>query len=378
MIWLSLLYGGLLYIAVGALGVSELTKRLGAKAAAVVHIVTVAKDIREEAHHSLTRDEQQIQALNAQLATAIHELRDFGIANGLSLQDIQPIIDIYTLAPTISELLKKPTLPETEKTWAALEAKVMALQMDLAKLNASAEKHRAVVRASWSANPDIVEEAKRADISSAEVDVAASSANALHRLGFNVLFSLPSNILTLILALSMGALGSSLHITKMLLDGTETRQLSYYLIRPFQGMITALVVFVLLKAGQLTISSGDGDNLNIFFVSFASIAAGLLAEEAYRMIKKAGAGIIKTEDEDARWAFKLKGALEASGTDAITLAKGIGVSVAEVTSWINESQAVPPQQQHLIAAWLHLPERELFTAQSPDEAVSVPTVPAAA
>lgn len=197
------------------------------------------------------------------------------------------------------------------------------------------------------------------------IDLAASTASTLQKMGYGTLFSLPAEILTLLLALSMGALGSTLHITKLLLDGDDGKGTSFFLIRPFQGMITSLVVFVLLKAGQLTISAGVSDNLNIFFVSFAGISSGLLAEEAYRMIKKAGAGIIKADDGESRWAFRLSAAMDQTMTESKTLANGIGSTPAELRSWLDESQPVPPLQQKLIASWLHIPERDLFTSQPP-------------
>jgi len=372
MIWLILLYGGLLYVAVGSLGVSDLTSRLGGRAANIVHIVSVAKDIREGERARLQLAETQLRQMDASLETAVRDLRDFGIANGLALQDIQPIIDTYALAPKLSDLSKRAVDAATEATWADRMARVMALQLDIKRLQARIDDSHAILRASWSAHPAILEEAKRADLNTVDIDLAASTAEALQRLGYGRMFALPSEILTLLLALSMGALGSTLHITRMLLEGTDQRAPSYYLIRPFQGMVTALVVFVLLKAGQLTISAGDSDNLNIFFVSFSGIASGLLAEEAYRMIKKAGAGIIKTEEENARWAFKLRAALDARGTTAEDLALGLGATPAEVRGWLEETQPVAPLQQRLIATWLHMPERELFTSQPPAETSEPP------
>ncbi len=377
MLWLCLLYGGLLYVAVGVLGVSELTSRIGGQSAGLVHMVEVARDIRDNERDRLHREELQLQRLGEAYDAAVKDLRDFGIAAGLALQDIQPVIDTYNLAPKLSELLKKPVDPATEITWGERMARVMGLQIDMAKVQASTDKRHAALRAGWSAHPDVVEAAKRINLDPGLLDVAASTADTLQRLGYAVLFALPTEILTLLLALTMGALGSTLHITKMLLDGSDTRKLSYYLLRPLQGMVTSLVVFVLLKAGQLTISAGDGEALNIFFVSFAGISAGLLAEEAYSMITRAGAGIIKADDGEARWAFKLKAALAAAGTEAETLAAGVGVSPGEMRAWLEETQSVPHTQQRLIATWLHLSERELFTSQPPAEAVEGVSLPEA-
>ena len=368
MAWLCLLYGGLLYVAVGVLGVSELATRIGGESARIVHMVEVAEDIRSDEREHLQADKRKLAEMDANYAVAVKDLRDFGVTQGLALQDIQPIIDTYNLAPKLSTLLKKPVDPGLETAWAGRMAKVMSLQLDMSKLQDSITKRHSLLRSNWSTHPDVVAAAKRVNLDPGIIDLASSTAETLRALGYGLLFSLPTEILTLVLALSMGALGSTLHITKMLLDGADSRAASYYLIRPFQGMVTSLVVFVLLKAGQLTISAGDSDALNIFFVSFAGIAAGLLAEEAYRMIKKAGAGIIKTDDDGAsRWAFKLKDALAEAGQSAQSLADGIGVSAGELQAWLDETQSVPFLQQRLIATWLHRSERELFTSQEPGD-----------
>lgn len=367
MVWLCLLYGGLLYVAVGVLGVSELATRIGGESARIVHMVEVAEDIREDERNHLQAEERQLVVMEQSYAMAVKELRDFGIAQGLALQDIQPIIDTYSIAPKLAALTKRPMEPALETAWAERMAKVMALQLDMPRLKESITKRHALLRSNWSTHPDVAEAAKRVDLDPNIIDLASSTAQTLQGLGYGLLFALPTEILTLLLALSMGALGSTLHITKMLLDGSDSRAVSYYLIRPFQGMVTSLVVFVLLKAGQLTISAGDSDALNIFFVSFAGISAGLLAEEAYRMIKQAGTSIIKTDDGASRWAFKLKDALAAAGQSAQALANGIGVGAGELQAWLDEAQPVPSQQQRLIATWLHLPERELFSSQPPDQ-----------
>lgn len=367
MAWLCLLYGALLYVTVGALGVSELTRRIGSDSANIIHMIEVARDIRTAESANLHRDEARLEAREALLEQAVGNFRNFGVAQGLSLQDLQPIIDKYDLAPRLGTLLNRPVDIEVEKQWASVMGTMMQLQFDIRDLRKAIDERHAVLRSSWSAHAQVQEEAKRFDIDPVMVDRAAGTATTLRQLGYAALFALPPEILTLLLALSMGALGSTLQITKTLLNSGEEQCLSYYFIRPFQGMVTSLVVFVLLKAGQLTISSGDADNLNIFFVSFAGIASGLLAEEAYRMIRKAGAGIIKTEDAEARWAFKLKAAMDSASTSPERLAAGIGSTVAEVESWIGEAQAVPPLQQRLIAAWLHIPERELFTSQPPED-----------
>ena len=386
MTWLSLLYGALLYVAVGALGVSEMARRIGENSPNIIHMIEVAADIRTAEHDAIVREEKRLEEKEGDLKKAISEFRKFGVSNGLALETLQPIIDKYEYAPKLSDVIKpKAGEPrasvdlELEKKWAEVMGNMMQLQFDIRDLRKSLNSRRLILHSAWSTHPQVLAEIERLDIDSDKVDQAGGTVQTLQGLGYGRLFALPTEILTLLLALSMGALGSTLHVTKTLLTASEERPASYYLIRPFQGMVTSLVVFVLLKAGQLTISAGDSDNLNIFFVSFAGIAAGLLAEEAYRMICKAGAGIIKTDDAEARWAFKLARALAEAEVAPAQLAAGIGVPLAELESWIQETHAVPPLQQRLIAAWLHVPERELFTAQPPEENTSImPPAPSTA
>ena len=204
-------------------------------------------------------------------------------------------------------------------------------------------------------------------VNQGDVAVAANAAAALRHLGYDRLFMLPREILGLVLALVMGALGSTLHVTKTMIEDKNEIRPSYYLVRPFQGMVTALVVFILLKAGQLSISSGSSQELNTFFVAFAGVVSGLMVTEAYQMIRKAAATIIPPEDDEPRWAFKLADALRDQAAAADDLAAGIGASPAEVQAWIDEKRPVPAGQQRLIAAWLHRPRRSLFTSLSPDD-----------
>ncbi|HYC64134.1 MAG TPA: hypothetical protein VEC14_05325, partial [Reyranellaceae bacterium] len=85
--------------------------------------------------------------------------------------------------------------------------------------------------------------------------------------------TLPGSVLTLLLALSMGALGSTLFVTGEFFGVGASRPFAWFLFRPFLGMITALAVFVVFKAGQLTMAGGAPSSnseidLNPFLVSF--------------------------------------------------------------------------------------------------------------
>ncbi|MCB1159183.1 MAG: hypothetical protein KDK45_16905, partial [Leptospiraceae bacterium] len=193
----------------------------------------------------------------------------------------------------------------------------------------------------------------------------------LRVLKFNYLAIMPAQLLTLILTLSMGALGSVIFITREFFGGTEKRRISWYLFRPFLGMVTAIAIFVLVKSGQLVISeSKDGsagaETLNPFFISFLAIISGVLSEQAYEKIHKTGESFLQTKDiEPARWAFRLKKLMEEQNKTREELAKFVKTDVAVLDKWLEESEAVPYKEQEIISAYLATPSREIFSDQSP-------------
>lgn len=190
---------------------------------------------------------------------------------------------------------------------------------------------------------------------------------------------MPSDTLTLILVLSMGALGGTIqlsrkHLRAMDTTNDETIQTSYYLFRPFLGAITALSVFILVKAGVLVASipsqGGETANLSPFFISFLGIVSGLLAEQALETIERVGERFFTKSENDApeRWAYGLMAALKSDDETDTTyksnlseLARLVGKSEDQVAKWAREEESVPEACQHLIAAFFHKPQRLLFS-----------------
>ncbi|MDA8230881.1 MAG: hypothetical protein M0006_06040 [Magnetospirillum sp.] len=371
-LWLVALYAGQLYVAVGALGVSEITNGLGSQAVYIFRAVDEGYAVRRSEQAQAAKDEEELSRLGKDIEGASGALRGMGVAKGLPLEKIQPVIDNYDLAPRLSALLGQPVDEKDEQEWATRMARVMALQTEQKRTQADMERNIALLRGGWAAYVATAGDGSHA-LNAAEIERAAGTVATLRRFGYNGLFTLPREILTLVLALSMGSLGSTLHITKTLLEADSPENPSYYIIRPFQGMLTALVMFVLLKAGQATITSSGG-GLNNFFVAFAGIVSGLMSFEAYHMIERAGARLIASDEDEPRWAFNLGDALAETAIDVGTLASGIGASRAEMTAWVSEKQPVPPLQQRLIASWLHRSPRTLFTSQPPETAGTVAEV----
>ncbi len=370
MAWLGLLYGGLLYVAVGTLGVSEINANLGEQAVEVFRSVRVMDQAMGETRRDRRHSRVRLAAIDVALDKATGDLQSFGVGAGLSIDKIQPVIDTYDYSPRLGTLLGAPVDADAERKWAGYVATVMRLQMDRKRVQQAIDEDDRKLDQDWVGSiPRLPGDANGRVIDRGDIAVAANAATALRHLGYDRLFMLPREILGLVLALVMGALGSTLHVTKAMIEDKREVRPSYYLVRPFQGMVTALVVFILLKAGQLSISSGSGSgqDLNTFFVAFAGVVSGLMVSEAYQMIRKAAAAVIPPEDDEARWAFKLADALAELGAPAGDLAAGIGAAPAEVQAWVEEKRPVPAPQQWLVAAWLHRPRRSLFTSLSPDD-----------
>ena len=196
----------------------------------------------------------------------------------------------------------------------------------------------------------------------------------MRKLGFVWLATRPGQLLTLLLTLSMGALGSLNYITRDYFNPKPNRTFSWYLFRPFLGMVTAVAVFVLAKAGQLTISDGSigdsaAENLNPYFISFLAIISGLLSEQATEKIRSVGAGLFQSETPDragaARWAVNLRARIDERGKSDEQLVEFIEHSSADIEAWIAEKRAVPADAQRSIASWLGVPIRGLFTDLPP-------------
>lgn len=195
----------------------------------------------------------------------------------------------------------------------------------------------------------------------------------LTRLRFDILATMPAQLLTLILTLSMGSLGSVIFLTRELFREGEKHSINWYIFRPFLGMVTAIAIFVLAKSGQLVISDGGNpesgkmsETLNPFFISFLAIISGVLSEQAYEKIHNTGKSFFQTGiGENARWAVHLRKIMETQHKTPAEAAKYLSQSIEVIQDWMDEQAPVPENAQKIIAAWLDKPGREIFSDQSP-------------
>ena len=199
---------------------------------------------------------------------------------------------------------------------------------------------------------------------------------------------LSRHALTQILVLVMGAAGSLIYITRHLLkaaiQGTRMtaepdRPTSWYVFRPFFGMVVAFTVYLMLKSGQFTLTVVEGDDggqLNLFAVSLLSFVSGLLSWDALAMIESWGGALFKRYTRRDLWPTGLRHALENEDKTPADLASQVGVSVVQVDRWLTHRDKVRPEMQDRILSWLEVPSAAVFSDKKPLNPVKPRTRPA--
>ena len=180
--------------------------------------------------------------------------------------------------------------------------------------------------------------------------------------GYSHFLQEPRELLVLQLTMAMGMLGSIVSMTWSFVrkDGSITVRRFVFL--PFVGTVSAVIIFVFLKAGQLTMSAGGGEaNLDPFFLSFVGIISGLLSERAYARMESVGRNFFSVDEQKRRWALFLGDKLEHANLDKTEVAHYLQVKEIDIDNLINQKTTATPDQQRLIAAYLRTDIRTLFT-----------------
>ncbi|WP_186007975.1 hypothetical protein [Rhizobium etli] len=184
---------------------------------------------------------------------------------------------------------------------------------------------------------------------------------------------LPSEFLSIVLVVAMGILGSTVQLTYEYYRDGGVGKSSHFLIRPMLGAITAIVVFVLLKAGVLVVTDsaklGEAAPLNPFFIAFVGIVSGLLSENALETVRGVGQTWLRggTVEQRPRWASGVKSHLSETKTVA-DLSGKTGIDKESLEKWIEQEAPVPADVQKLFAVWLDKDIRTLFTDIPPQPA----------
>jgi len=187
--------------------------------------------------------------------------------------------------------------------------------------------------------------------------------------------SAPQELLTIILALAGGFLGcaaqqlsSSVYRTEANTPGISALG---YAFSPLYGALVALILFIIVRAGVLIATDPSargqtGAELNPFLVSFLGIVAGLITEQVIIRARSIATSWLGTADIDRpRWALNIDKVMNAAGLTVTGLAEWLGEPVAKIQSWVDGGAPVPADKQRLIAAWLKLPLREVFSDLPP-------------
>jgi hypothetical protein len=181
---------------------------------------------------------------------------------------------------------------------------------------------------------------------------------------------MPPWMLTLIVTLAMGALGSCLHIVQSCIQESgkarsDYQPNSWFVLRPLLGVGTAFLVFVFFKAG-LTLTEGkitDG-SLNPYFIAVVAALAGLMSWQALASIQRWAERYFGADEISRdRWAYGLAGALDLKKPEKTV--DGLATFLKEdkklIELWMAEQQPVPENLQDRIADWLGIDRRYLFS-----------------
>lgn len=167
----------------------------------------------------------------------------------------------------------------------------------------------------------------------------------------------------------MGALGSVIHLTWEFFDLSKKKHLTWYIFRPFLGGILAFAIFILVKSGQMFVSSappsgGSAEGLNPFFISFLAIVSGMLSEQAYTRISAAGSRVLALPvSEVKRYVRKnvLSKLLKEQRKSGKDLVRYVQEPQARVDAWFKEQESLSEHHQEILSAWLGVSTRDLFT-----------------
>lgn len=186
--------------------------------------------------------------------------------------------------------------------------------------------------------------------------------------------TLSSDSLRLVFIFVVGAIGSVLYIAKrqmqLALQGhwmtqAPKRPLMWLVFRPFFGVVVALAVFLVVRAGQMALGGegseiGSGANLNLPILAVIALFAGLLSWHAVDAIESKGKVWFQGQSRRDLWATGLDHTLKDAGRSVDECANQIGRSVEQVERWLMFRDKVTPEMQDRIATWLERSIDEMF------------------
>ena len=187
-----------------------------------------------------------------------------------------------------------------------------------------------------------------------------------------------SDMLVLMLVISMGLLGSALHLlavfvsTQSEVDKRKGLSFGEYPLRLAFGAVTAIVVFIIAKAGIPVLADtsklGGSAPINPYFVSFLAIVSGLMSDRALETIRGIATNLLRgtgTESLPRYARMNVEEVLKEANRSIEGLARVLGISVDDANKLLSGSELVPPNAQRLVAVFLDRPIRDLFSDLPP-------------
>jgi hypothetical protein len=326
--------------------------------------------------------------LDAQLQAFIARVGEFDAKFAAAMQDEGPVERVNRIEATKDELLKthpelqalidlivtkgeqyKPIDQERIKVKGEVDAKknaVTELQARLASLRTSLDG----LFAQFSTKP--LDQPTRTRVENAMFELYSGKPIGTF---VNALIITPPDILTLGLVILMGVLGSALQMTHALFKRNRIERAGAYFLRLSVGAITALVIFIVAKAGVPVIADasrlGGDAPINPYFVSFLAIISGLMSENAILSVQTQGARFFAQEvpPDQLRWArFNLREAFTKANRNPDNLKRLLNVEDSQFDAWMSGKEPMPGSAQTMIAGVLETPRRDLFTDLPPEEA----------
>lgn len=187
---------------------------------------------------------------------------------------------------------------------------------------------------------------------------------------FEKLLLSPGDYISIWLVTMCGALGGFMNILFMNQRIGKDPKFGSLLIAPIQGVVCALILYIILRSGVLAIADNSGmkdeSTISPFFLGFVGIAAGLVAGRVIEVFHdRASAWLGGLGQHGDRWGFGLAAAMRERNMTAKDLADAVRVDEAKIGEWIDEKIEVPGRFQPLLAAVLRKNERQLFTTLAP-------------
>ena len=187
----------------------------------------------------------------------------------------------------------------------------------------------------------------------------------------NLLLS-PIDFLALMIVTFGGVLGAMLRIIFTTSQTGVDPSPSDLFVMPILGLMCALVVYVLFRAGFIALTdhgpqSTDASALSPFVVAIMSIGAGMLSEQAIQLFRRSSIRLLGTPEGEAaaRYAIHLGGELQRRGISVATLARRLKVDPSKVEDWISGQETVAVPMQDAIALLLDLDASMIFSDLKP-------------